>query len=367
MHLALERFLIAARLETPDQVQAAPFATGHFISWFAGIPEARAIEYWERDYRRKLSAQLTVIKAFPDVMFWPGVWADFGLAPETSALGCEIAFPENAPPAVRTPAVKKLEDIDRLEVPDPYRDGLMPIAIEAYEYMVKNIPRELRENFGYGHWSIAMGPTDVAGLSMGYDKFLVGLYKYPEAVHKLMKIVTETIIIWIKTQQEVIGSDMLTFIGGDADCFLNPKQFETFSYPYLKQVCDTFKRKDNVVLYHNDGDTTHLLDKLRDIGADMFNYGQDMDTALAKRKVGDKMCLVGGLNSIGVLLRGSSDDVDRTCKKVISEGAQGGGFVLSQEGAMAAHTPTENIWAMIKAAEKYGKYPLKHEIMEDLS
>uniref|UniRef100_A0A7V4JPB1 Uroporphyrinogen decarboxylase (URO-D) domain-containing protein n=1 Tax=Thermodesulfobacterium geofontis TaxID=1295609 RepID=A0A7V4JPB1_9BACT len=369
MYSPLERFLIAATLQEPDQVPACPFATGHFISWFAGIPEQQAVEYWAGDYRKKLSSQLTVIKAFPEVQFWPGIWPDFGIAPEMTAFGCEVSFPKNASPAVRVPAIKSIEDIDKLRVPDPKHDGLMPLYLESYSHMIREIPKELRNNYGYCQWAITLGPTDIIGLSMGYDKFLVSLYRYPDAIHKAYKIVTKAIITWIEAQREVIGSDLLTLIAGDADCFLNPKQFEIFVFPYLKEICTKLKKKGNIILYHNDGDTTHLLDKLKDIGANMFNYGQvgeeSMDTALVKRKVGNKMCLVGGLNPIGVLLKGKPEEVDYACKKAISEGGQNGGFILSTGGAMAAHTPHENILAMINAARKYGKYPLSLDLVRD--
>ena len=195
----LERFLAASRLEEGDHVQAAPFITGHFILWFAGIPDERAVEYWGRDYKKKLYAQLKTIKAFesfPDVLIWPGVWADFGPAVETSALGCNIIFSDKASPFPE-PVVKDLEAIDRLRIPDPKKDGLMPLALEAYSYMVKKVPPELGERYGYGQWTHALGPSDIAGLCMGYDKFLIGLYRYPDSIQRIMKIAAETTILWI--------------------------------------------------------------------------------------------------------------------------------------------------------------------------
>ncbi len=356
----LERFLTASKLKFADYVPASPFITGHFILWFAGIPEDKAFEYWGRDYKKKLYAQLKTIRAFegfPDVMIWPGVWADFGPAVETSALGCNIIYPSRSSPFPE-PAVKKVDDIDRLRVPDPRKDGLMPLAIEAYTYMAKNVPCELREQYGYGQWTHALGPSDIAGLSMGYDKFLIGIYRYPDSIQRLMKVAAETTVLWIEAQRDAIGSDLLTFISGDTDCFLNPEQFRTFSYPHIRYVCKRLKRRGKIVLYHNDGNTTHLLDKLRDIGANMFNYGQRMSTATVKEKVGEKMALIGGLNSIGILLRGKPEEVEEESKKAILEGGIDGGFVLSNEGGMAAHTPWENILAMINSAAKYGKYPI---------
>jgi len=356
----LDRFITASQLKFADHVPASPFITGHFILWFAGFPEDRAFEYWGRDYEKKIYAQLKTIKAFeafPDVMIWPGVWADFGPAVETSALGCNIIFPDRSSP-FPIPAVKKVEDIDHLRVPDPRKDGLMPLALEAYRYMAKKVPRHLRERYGYGQWVHALGPSDISGLCMGYDRFLIGIYRYPDSIKRLMKVAAETTLLWIEAQRDAIGSDLLTYISGDTDCFLNPDHFTNFSYPHISDTCKKLKREGNVVLYHNDGDTTHLLDRLKDVGANMFNYGQEMSTATVKKKVGEKMALVGGLNSIGVLLNGEPEEVEEHSKKAIFEGGINGGFVLSNEGGMASHTPWENILAMINSATKYGEYPI---------
>lgn len=62
-----------------------------------------------------------------------------------------------------------------------------------------------------------------------------------------------------------------------------------------------------------------------------------MNTATIKEKVRRKKILVGGLNSIGVLLRGKPSEVEDESRKAILEGAVGGSFVLSNGGGMGSH------------------------------
>jgi hypothetical protein len=68
----LDRFLTASRLKTTKNVQVAPLITGHYMLWFADIPEERAFEYWGKDYKKKLVVQLHTIEVFrnhfPNVM-----------------------------------------------------------------------------------------------------------------------------------------------------------------------------------------------------------------------------------------------------------------------------------------------------------
>ena len=124
----------------------------------------------------------------------------------------------------------------------------------------------------------------------------------------------------------------------------------------LVYIGKKLRKRGNVVLYDNDGNTTHLLADLEEVGANMFNYGQGMRTAVVKERVGRRMGLVGGLNSISVMLNGNAKDVSTEAREAILEGAVGGGFVLSNEGGMASHTPWENIVAMIESARRFDRY-----------
>ena len=138
---ALERFKAAAKLEIPDQVPVMPFATGHYIAWSVGLEEG---EYWW-DPIKKFEAQLKLHQKFPGVMFYPGIWPDYSVAIEASALGCKIEWPKNASPQIR----EYIKDVDSLKPADPWKDGLMPKALETYEYMQEHLPSEYREKYEY--------------------------------------------------------------------------------------------------------------------------------------------------------------------------------------------------------------------------
>jgi uroporphyrinogen decarboxylase len=58
------------------------------------------------------------------------------------------------------------------------------------------------------------------------------------------------------------------------------------------------------------------------------------------------------------MLRGNPEKIDEACKNAIKKAAHRGGYILAPSGGFIVNTPPENIDAMIKAAEKYGKYPI---------
>jgi len=75
------------------------------------------------------------------------------------------------------------------------------------------------------------------------------------------------------------------------------------------------------------------------------------------KKIGNRICLMGNIPPVDVLLRGTPLDVEKRCKIAILEGGPGGGFLLSSAGGLVKETPLRNLDAMIKASEKYGRYP----------
>ena len=81
-----------------------------------------------------------------------------------------------------------------------------------------------------------------------------------------------------------------------------------------------------------------------------------MDIGEAKRRIGDRVTLMGNIAPLTVLRNGTPKDVTEACRAIIEKAAPGGGFILAAGGYIDEGTPTENIDAMIKAAEKYGRY-----------
>ncbi|MBN1892878.1 hypothetical protein JW906_00205 [bacterium] len=82
----------------------------------------------------------------------------------------------------------------------------------------------------------------------------------------------------------------------------------------------------------------------------------DCDLAVLKKQYGDKICLMGNLQTTDVMLFGKPIDVEQAAKKAIDDAAAGGGFILSTGDQCGRDTPDENIRKMVETARNYGKY-----------
>lgn len=334
------------------------------VVWGTGPPLTRLVGVKEIDYYLKpgvkLKTQLAFQDNFPEIISAPGIYADFGSAVEPSAFGCPVVWFDNQPPYVK-PAINSISEIFNLKIPDPEKDGLMPKALKEYEYMWGHIEKGYVENYGnLDGLGYSLGPVETSALIMGYDKFLIGLYDNPKATHLLLEMATETIIRWLRAQEKINGRLKRLYIPDHMPTQMSKNHFEKFFFPYLKKIYDEFP--EALKLYHNEGNVSHVLAEIPAMGADIFHFGITIksnttspslnDLEVAKKTIGNKICLMGNLDAVKELRSLSPDRVLEICKSRLKVGAPGGRYFLSSAGGMAPGTPPENIKAMIKSVHE---------------
>jgi len=84
-----------------------------------------------------------------------------------------------------------------------------------------------------------------------------------------------------------------------------------------------------------------------------------MDPCVLKQEFGDKLVFWGGgVDTQRTLPFGTADQVEEEVIDRIKTFGPGGGFIFNTIHNIQAKTPVENLIAMYKTIEKYGKYPL---------
>jgi uroporphyrinogen decarboxylase len=345
-----ERFIQAMNRQEPDQVPVCPWLTSDF---FQGTYNLSA-EEWYGSLDHQLKAMLEFYERFPDMQYFPGFRASYGSTVEASSLGCKVVWPKDATPYAE-PVIQDLaQDLPRLKVGDPHKDGRMPQVMDLYaELKVRLEPYGYEVTSGFLH-----GPIDVAAEIRGITDFFMDLYRNPDSIHTILEIVTETCIAFANAQYEAAGKTMLhILISDDSGSQLSRAHWEEFALPYHKRLFESLP-EGVVGAIHNCSRISHLIDLYAETGAGMVQFGEDLSVEDAKKKIGDRMSLLGNLSPIGVLSTGTPDEVEAACRRVILVGGEGGGLLLSSSGSVNRNTPVENIEAMVRAAEKYGRYPL---------
>src|SRR5512137_64296 len=132
------------------------------------------LDYYASE-ERWLAANLKAIAAFPECLFLPGFWSEFGMCTEPSAFGAKCLFYENEFPFAEK-LIQGAEEIGRLVRPDPRRDGLLPFVIKRLQQCRPRI-----EAAGHAiRFAVARGPLNIASFLMGSTEFLVEMKTDPD-------------------------------------------------------------------------------------------------------------------------------------------------------------------------------------------
>ncbi len=344
MTTSWERFKQAARLEEPDQVPVALIVDSPWLPGYAGIDT--------RDYflfpDQWLEINLGLRSRFPEAVWLPGFWVEYGMAAEPSALGARILFHPDHPPSIE-PVIADLAFWAEVRPANPQQAGLMPLVLRLYQVMEERLQAE-----GLGIKMVgARGPLAVAGWIVGLTSLMTGLVENPDQVNRFLDTLTTTIIRWLHAQLDTLRQPEGIVLLDDIVGMISKRHYQEFAHPHLRRIFDEFEGLIRV--YHNDAPCMHLVESLAEANFEVFNFSHEMDIAQVKAKMGHRVALMGNVPPLDVAGRASPEVVEKWAWECLDKAAPGGGMILSVGGGVSPDTPPENIDALLKAAHQWSE------------
>ena len=129
---------------------------------------------------------------------------------------------------------------------------------------------------------------------------------------------------------------MLELGGGDASTtVISPKLFEKFVAPYDTKLIALAHEAGQRIAYHTCGGMMPILEQIAGMGPDAMetftppDMGGDVDLAEAKRRIGDKVCLIGGFDQFHFFTGCTPEQTRAEVRRCFEAAGQGGGYILS--------------------------------------
>ncbi len=320
-----------------------PMPVGFVIDspWLPGWAGISTLDYFSSE-QMWFEANLKAVRKFPDIIFLPGFWAEFGMCTEPSALGAKCSWQENELPYADK-IITDIQDVHSLSKPNPKTDGLLPLVLNRLKHYQGQIERA-------GHairFAVSRGPLNIASFLAGSTEFLMGIRTNPDETRKLLEIVTDFIIDWLELQAGTFASIDGIFILDDIVGFLGEEDFKEAALPYLTRI---FQSLDVAVkFFHNDAPGLVCAPYLSQIGVNLFNFSFQHTLGQMKELTNNEVTLLGNIPTVDVLADGTPEEVRNSVKAALESVRDKSRIILSCGGGMPPDVSTENIEAFLSA------------------
>ena len=194
--------------------------------------------------------------------------------------------------------------------------------------------------------------------AMGLENFSIACDENPELVRAVVdKMGGLTVnIVENLAQRDWVGAiwfgDDIAYTTG---LMASPDFFRTHIFPHYKKIGDICAKHKKPFIYHSDGDLTEAMEDLVDCGVQAIHPNEPTSTDIAERKraYGHRMSFIGNID-VGLLARGTCEEVVEATKFLIDNVAPGGGFALGSGNSIASYCSLDNYRAMLDTVRQFG-------------
>lgn len=179
-----------------------------------------------------------------------------------------------------------------------------------------------------GCWQHAACLFDITGL-------IYATFEKADWVHELMRILLDKKLRFIESMKGA-KFDLIETGGGSASStVISPTLFEEFCLPYDRKMHDALHDLGFKVTYHTCGGTVGIEELIIRTGADASetlappSVGGNQEPWEFKRKVGNRIALIGGVDQFSTLSEGPAEKIRANVHELFEKVGFEGGYICS--------------------------------------
>ncbi|RLF04689.1 MAG: hypothetical protein DRK00_06155 [Thermoprotei archaeon] len=358
-----ERVLRAINLEEPDRVPVSLFMGLYWLNWLDENTFWFFVEKTDAIVRVPLRTNGIFLTSTPRVRVFRKRYLESGervvtevrvVTPEGELK--QVAITERGITWVKEPFVKNEKDLE-VWLSIPYK----PVEADLTNYFYYD---EKIGDRGLAFLSLS-DPIEHVRSLFSQRAFILHVMRNRRLIESLLDIIWERFCDLLTNVLER-GATRMWLSGPEHLCptFFNPKYFDLV-VKYDSKVSKVIHEYGGIYYMHCHGRIRQVLEKIKAVNVDVLDTIDpppqgDCELEVAKRVIGDSVCLAGNVDST-LMAKGTPHDIEISVKRCIYQGAPGGGYILQPTSGTIVDVPFENLLAFIKAGRRYGRYPLKQD------
>ena len=316
----------AFRLEETERIPWVPF-----VGCLGGKLIGKDAEEYLKSAELIVSGIDEAVKRYnPD-----GLPVMFDLQIEAEALGCELVWAANNPPAVVSHPLISEKNLNDLKIPGPL-DGRIEEVMKACRQSSENHP-------DIALYGLVTGPFTLALHLLGTDIF-IKMFEDEQYVHELMAF-TKSVSIFMADLYIKNGCDVVAMVD-PMTSQIGPDQFRQFVLPAATEIFDFIRSKSSLGSFFVCGYAQQNIEVMCDCKPDNVSIDENIPLDYVK-----EICLKNNISFGGnmkltvVLLMGTKEDCQTHAMECMELGGRKG-FILAPGCDLPMDTPTENLEAV---------------------
>ena len=267
------------------------------------------------------------------------------LTTEAEAFGAEIAFSDEAVPAVSSRLLPDVESINRLQVPS-LSAGRIPQYLKANLLAAKEISdRPL--------FAGCIGPFSLAGRLYDMSGIMMLIYENPDAAHTLLAKCTQFIEKYCQALKQTGANGVM--MAEPAAGLMSNDDCKEFSSAYVKYIVNKVQDENFIIILHNCGNTGHCTEAMVSTGAAAYHFGNKCKMEEVIKDVPPTALAMGNIDPVSVFKDGMPFQMRQTVTDLLEKMRPYPNFVLSSGCDTPPHTPLANIDAFFESLAAFNR------------
>ncbi len=269
------------------------------------------------------------------------LFSDILVVPQ--AMGLEVQLIESKGPVLPDP-IKNINDLQRVTVPDV--NDRLHYVFDAIRMIKQELDgRVPLIGFAGAPWTLLCYMVQGKG-SKTFDEAKAFCYTQPETAHRLLQMITDTTIAYLKGQVKA-GADIIQIFdswGG----LLSPADFETYSLQYIRQIVAALKDEVPTIIFAKGA--WFALEEMADTGAHGLGIDWCIKPKLARQFAGPDVTLQGNFDPAKL---SAPIPVIRQEVKTMLEAFGGHRHIANLGHGILPNIPVDHARAFVDAVKEY--------------